>query len=85
VSQLETPRVIWIMVPAGKPVDDTIAALRPSLSKGDILIDGGNSMYKDSIARAAALAADGISFIDSGTSGGIWGLEKSGDSRTATA
>jgi 6-phosphogluconate dehydrogenase len=75
VSQLETPRVIWIMVPAGKPVDETIAALRPHLTRGDILIDGGNSMYKDSIARAEHLAADGISFIDSGTSGGIWGLE----------
>jgi 6-phosphogluconate dehydrogenase len=75
VRQLETPRVIWIMVPAGKPVDDTIAALKPALSKGDILIDGGNSMYKDSVARAERLAADGIAFIDSGTSGGIWGLE----------
>ncbi|MEO6525136.1 MAG: phosphogluconate dehydrogenase (NAD(+)-dependent, decarboxylating) [Gemmatimonadaceae bacterium] len=75
VSQLATPRVIWIMVPAGKPVDDTIAALHPMLAKGDILIDGGNSMYKDSIARAERLSADGISFIDSGTSGGIWGLE----------
>jgi 6-phosphogluconate dehydrogenase len=62
------------MVPAGKPVDDTIDALRPQLSAGDILIDGGNSMYKDSIARAERLAAQGIRFIDSGTSGGIWGL-----------
>jgi 6-phosphogluconate dehydrogenase len=75
VKQLATPRVIWIMVPAGKPVDDTIATLRPQLTKGDILIDGGNSMYKDSVARAEALAKDGIRFIDSGTSGGIWGLE----------
>ena len=75
VAQLASPRVIWIMVPAGKPTDDTIAALRPLLSKGDILIDGGNSMYKDSMARAEMLAADGIAFIDSGTSGGIWGLE----------
>jgi 6-phosphogluconate dehydrogenase len=75
VRQLATPRVIWIMVPAGKPVDDTIAALQPALAKGDILIDGGNSKYSDSMARAERLAANGIRFIDSGTSGGIWGLE----------
>jgi 6-phosphogluconate dehydrogenase len=74
-EQLTIPRVIWIMVPAGKPVDETIATLLPHLSKGDILIDGGNSLYKDSIARAERLATDGIRFIDSGTSGGIWGLE----------
>jgi 6-phosphogluconate dehydrogenase len=74
VRQLAAPRVIWIMVPAGKPTDDTIAALRPLLSKGDIVIDGGNSKYTDSMARAEMLAADGIRFIDSGTSGGIWGL-----------
>jgi 6-phosphogluconate dehydrogenase len=75
VRQLETPRVIWIMVPAGKPVDSTIDTLLPLLSKGDILIDGGNSMFKDSIARAERVAAKGIRFVDSGTSGGIWGLE----------
>jgi 6-phosphogluconate dehydrogenase len=63
------------MVPAGKPTDDTIDALHAQLSKGDIIIDGGNSNYKDSMARAAKLATDGIEFIDSGTSGGIWGLE----------
>jgi 6-phosphogluconate dehydrogenase len=74
-GQLESPRVIWIMVPAGKPVDDTIETLLPHLSPGDILIDGGNSMYKETIARAARLAAAGLRFIDSGTSGGIWGLE----------
>jgi 6-phosphogluconate dehydrogenase len=75
VGQLASPRVVWIMVPAGKPTDDTIAALRPMLAKGDIIIDGGNSNYKDSMARAQMLAADGITFIDSGTSGGVWGLE----------
>jgi len=75
VSKLQAPRIIWIMVPAGKPVDDTIDALRPQLSPGDILIDGGNSMYKDSRARAERLAAEQIDFIDAGTSGGIWGLE----------
>jgi 6-phosphogluconate dehydrogenase len=74
-KQLKGPRIIWIMVPAGKPVDETIDALLPSLSKGDILIDGGNSMYKDTIARAARLKALGIWFIDAGTSGGVWGLE----------
>ena len=76
VAQLgESPRIIWIMVPAGQPVDDTIAELLPKLSKGDILIDGGNSMYKDTIARAERLKAKGIAFIDAGTSGGVWGLE----------
>jgi 6-phosphogluconate dehydrogenase len=69
------PKIIWMMVPAGQPVDETIDALLPALSKGDILIDGGNSMYKDTIARAARLKALGIWFIDAGTSGGIWGLE----------
>ncbi len=75
VRQMPTPRVIWIMVPAGKPVDSTIDTLHTLLAKGDILIDGGNSFYKDSIARAERLATEGIHFIDSGTSGGIWGLE----------
>ena len=75
MRQLAQPRVIWIMVPAGKPVDDTIDTLLPLLAKGDILIDGGNSMYKDTIARAERLATKGIHLIDSGTSGGIWGLE----------
>jgi 6-phosphogluconate dehydrogenase len=63
------------MVPAGKPVDDTIAALLPGLSKGDVIIDGGNSNFHDTMRRAAELEQKGISFVDSGTSGGIWGLE----------
>ena len=75
VRQLEPPRVIWIMVPAGKPVDSTIDTLHSLLAKGDILIDGGNSMYKDTVARAERLAMEGIHLVDSGTSGGIWGLE----------
>ncbi|MEO7457430.1 MAG: phosphogluconate dehydrogenase (NAD(+)-dependent, decarboxylating) [Gemmatimonadaceae bacterium] len=75
VRQLTGPRVIWIMVPAGKPTDDTVDALAGLLSKGDIVIDGGNSNFKDSIARSERLSAKGIQFIDSGTSGGIWGLE----------
>jgi 6-phosphogluconate dehydrogenase len=74
-ARLQSPRIVWIMVPAGAPVDETIATLRPHLARGDILIDGGNSNYHDTIRRAAALAAEGIEFIDSGTSGGIWGLK----------
>ena len=73
-SKLKSPRIVWIMVPAGKPVDDTIAALLPALSKGDVIIDGGNSNFHDSMRRAAELEAKGIYFVDSGTSGGIWGL-----------
>jgi 6-phosphogluconate dehydrogenase len=66
---------VWIMVPAGKPVDDTIAELLNGLSKGDIIIDGGNSNFHETMRRAKELEAKGISYIDSGTSGGIWGLE----------
>src|SRR5919109_184455 len=76
VKQLTPPRVIWLMVPSGDAVDQTIDQLLPTLTRGDILIDGGNSHYKDSIRRAQKLSADGIHFIDVGTSGGIWGLEK---------
>jgi len=75
VRQLSAPRVVWIMVPAGAPVDETIAALLPGLKPGDIIIDGGNSNYKETRARAERLAAQKINFIDAGTSGGIWGLE----------
>ncbi len=75
VSKLSSPRVVWIMVPAGKPVDDTIAALTPGLSKGDVIIDGGNSNFHDTMRRASELEKQGIDFVDSGTSGGIWGLE----------
>lgn len=74
LSQLKSPRVVWIMVPAGKPVDDTIAALLPGMTAGDVIIDGGNSNFHDSMRRAAELREKGIEFIDSGTSGGIWGL-----------
>jgi 6-phosphogluconate dehydrogenase len=75
VKKLKAPRIIWIMVPAGDPVDQTIAELRPMLGDGDIIIDGGNSNFHDTMRRARALAEHGIQFIDSGTSGGIWGLE----------
>src|SRR5512141_72970 len=75
VSKLAAPRVVWIMVPAGKPVDDTIAGLLPGLGNGDVIIDGGNSNFHDTMRRAAELETKGIHFVDSGTSGGIWGLE----------
>jgi 6-phosphogluconate dehydrogenase len=74
VRQLAAPRVVWVMVPAGSPVEETIEALRPHLSAGDVIIDGGNSNYRDSVRRAAALRTQGIEFVDAGTSGGIWGL-----------
>jgi 6-phosphogluconate dehydrogenase len=74
ISQLKTPRAIWLMVPAGAPVDQTIEALTPHLAPGDTIIDGGNSNYKDSVRRAAALAPKKLNFVDCGTSGGIWGL-----------
>ena len=73
-SKLKSPRIVWIMVPAGKPVDETITALTPGMGRGDVIIDGGNSNFHDTMRRAADLAAKGIHFIDSGTSGGIWGL-----------
>jgi 6-phosphogluconate dehydrogenase len=74
VSKLASPKIVWIMVPAGKPVDDTIALLLPGVSKGDVIIDGGNSNFHDTMRRAAELKENGIEFVDSGTSGGIWGL-----------
>ena len=74
ISKLKSPRIVWIMVPAGKPVDETIASLLPGMGKGDVIIDGGNSNYHDSMRRAAELQGRGIQFVDSGTSGGIWGL-----------
>lgn len=73
--QLEKPRIVWLMVPAGKATEETINIISPLLDEGDILIDGGNSFYKDSVRRAEALRQSGISFLDVGTSGGIWGLK----------
>jgi 6-phosphogluconate dehydrogenase len=75
VAKLQAPRIVWIMVPAGKPVDDMIAALLPGMSKGDVIIDGGNSNFHDTMRRGADLRAKGIEFVDSGTSGGVWGLK----------
>lgn len=75
VAALPAPRVIWMMIPAGAPVDQMIDEISPLLSARDILIDGGNSRFTDSISRSAKLAANGISFLDVGTSGGVWGLK----------
>ncbi len=76
VSKLKAPRIVWIMVPAGKPVDDTIDLLMSQMKRGDILVDGGNSYYKDSMRRAEKLSGAGISMLDAGVSGGIWGLKE---------
>lgn len=73
-GKLKSPRIIWLMIPAGKPTSDTIETLSRLLAKGDIVIDGGNSYYKDTIKNAELLESKGIDFVDSGTSGGIWGL-----------
>ncbi|MPY86522.1 MAG: decarboxylating 6-phosphogluconate dehydrogenase [Luteitalea sp.] len=76
VAKLETPRAVWIMVPAGAPTQQTVEALTPLLTPGDILIDGGNSYFKDDVRRAETLKPHGIQYVDVGTSGGVWGLER---------
>jgi 6-phosphogluconate dehydrogenase len=76
VRELTPPRGVWLMVPAGDIVEHTLNALSPFVQNGDTIIDGGNSNYKDSLRRAAALEPRGINFVDSGTSGGIWGLRE---------
>ncbi len=76
VKALSPPRAVWIMVPSGEPTESTITTLAGELSQGDVVIDGGNSNYKDSLRRGKALAEKGIYFLDSGTSGGIWGLKE---------
>jgi len=75
-SLTDTPRAIWVMLPAGKITEGTLQHLGSILSPGDILIDGGNSYYKDDMRRAAAFAQSGIHYVDVGTSGGVWGLER---------
>lgn len=75
VAKLDRPCAIWIMVPSGNPVTNTIATLKPLLGEGDILIDGGNSNYKDTLSRGAELKESKIHYMDVGTSGGIWGLK----------
>jgi len=76
VVALAPPRTLWLMVPAGAAVDEVIAGLLPQLAAGDILVDGGNSNYKDTLRRAEVLAGKRIGYVDCGTSGGIWGLAK---------
>ena len=75
VAALNVPRHVWIMVPSGAPVTATIESLSTLLSAGDCVIDGGNSLYKDSVARAESLKSNGVHFLDCGTSGGVWGLD----------
>jgi 6-phosphogluconate dehydrogenase len=74
VSKLKAPRIIWLMIPAGKVTDDTIEKLATLLEAGDTIVDGGNSNYKESVRHAAFLEPKGIEFVDCGTSGGIWGI-----------
>ena len=76
LAQLPVPRVVWLMVPAGEVVDQTLGALAPHLSEGDVVIDGGNSYYKDSVRRSAQLLQDDVTYLDCGTSGGVWGLQE---------
>lgn len=76
VAGLAAPRAVWVMLPAGAPTEDTVTALAGLLSPGDIIIDGGNSFYKDDIRRAATLEPKDLHYVDVGTSGGVWGLER---------
>jgi 6-phosphogluconate dehydrogenase len=76
VQKLSKPRAVWVMVPAGKPTEDTVQTLAAAMEEGDIIIDGGNSFYKDDIRRAAELLKRGIHYVDAGTSGGVWGIER---------
>ena len=76
LKQLRPPRLVWLMIPAGKVTDDTINLLSSLLTKGDCVVDGGNSNYRDSMRHATMLESKGIDFVDSGTSGGVWGLEE---------
>jgi 6-phosphogluconate dehydrogenase len=76
VRRLEAPRVVWVMLPAGAPTDDTVTALGAALGAGDVVVDGGNTFYRDDIRRAKALKAKDIAYVDAGTSGGVWGLER---------
>ena len=76
VAKLAAPRAIWVMLPSGHITEESISTLGGLLSKGDIVIDGGNTFFKDDIRRAAALKEKGIAYVDVGTSGGVWGLER---------
>jgi 6-phosphogluconate dehydrogenase len=76
VKKLDAPRAVWVMVPAGQVAEQTVRSLGERMESGDVIIDGGNSYYRDDIARAAALSQKGVNYIDVGTSGGVWGLER---------
>jgi 6-phosphogluconate dehydrogenase len=76
VESLDAPRVVWVMVPAGDPTEQTLTALAGLLAKGDTIVEGGNSYYRDSIRRAEEMAGQGIDYVDAGVSGGIWGLRE---------
>ncbi len=75
-AKLSTPRAIWLMLPAGEATEDAVTELRGVLQSGDIVIDGGNSFYKDDVRRARSLKEKGIHYVDAGTSGGVWGLDR---------
>ncbi len=76
VEKLNPPRAVWIMLPSGAPTEETVVALSKLLAPGDAIIDGGNSFYKDDVRRSAMLKESGIDYLDAGTSGGVWGLER---------
>jgi len=76
VARLQPPRAVWLMLPAGTPTEETVTRLGGLLSRGDLLVDGGNTYYKDDVRRAAALEPKGIGYLDQGTSGGVWGLRE---------
>ena len=76
VEKLEVPRAVWVMLPAGKITDDTVFALGDLLAGGDVVVDGGNTFYKDDIRRAKELKKKSIAYVDCGTSGGVWGLDR---------
>ncbi|HET6771196.1 MAG TPA: decarboxylating 6-phosphogluconate dehydrogenase [Actinomycetota bacterium] len=76
VSALDPPRAVWVMVPAGDPTESTVTQLGELLQAGDVIVDGGNSLFRDSVRRAAELSKKGLMFVDAGVSGGIWGLEE---------
>jgi 6-phosphogluconate dehydrogenase len=76
VEKLTAPRAVWVMLPAGEPTDTTVLALKPLLSAGDVIIDGGNSYFKDDVRRGRLLKESGIYYLDVGTSGGVWGLQR---------
>ncbi|MBV9443857.1 MAG: decarboxylating 6-phosphogluconate dehydrogenase, partial [Acidobacteriaceae bacterium] len=76
VKKLPKPRVVWVMVPAGKPTESTVQTIANGMEAGDTIIDGGNSFYKDDIRRACELKKRGIHYVDAGTSGGVWGVKR---------